>query len=79
MYTIQLAAYDTRPPAEQLVRKLAQRNVTARVNGSTKPFRVRLAFYRTRQEASSVVASLKTRGIIGFVTDEVPPVDVRTP
>ncbi|MEO7712873.1 MAG: SPOR domain-containing protein [Gemmatimonadaceae bacterium] len=79
MYTIQLAAYDTRPPAEQLVRKLAQRNVTARVSGSTKPFRVRLAYYRTRQEASSVVAALKARGIIGFVTDEVPPVDVRTP
>lgn len=79
MYTIQLAAYDTRPPAEQLVRKLAQRNVTARVSGSTKPFRVRLAYYRTRQEASSVVAALKARGIIGFVTDEVPPVDARTP
>ena len=79
MYTIQLAAYDTRLPAEQLVRKLAQRNVKARVSGATKPFRVRLDYYRTRQDASAAVAELKTRGIIGFVTEEVPPVDVRTP
>ena len=79
MYTIQLAAYDTRPPAEQLVRKLAQRNVKARVSGATKPFRVRLDYYRTRQDASSAVVALKTRGIIGFVTEEVPPVEVRTP
>ena len=79
LYTIQLAAYDTRPPAEQLVRKLAQRNVKARVSGANKPFRVRLDFYRTRQDASSAVVALKARGIIGFVTEEVPPVDVRTP
>ncbi len=79
MYTIQLAAYDTRPPAEQLVRRLAQRSVKARVSGTTKPFRVRLDYYRTRQEASAAVAGLKARGIIGFVTEEVPPVDVRTP
>ena len=79
MYTIQLAAYDTRPPAEQLVRKLATRGVTARVSGTAKPFRVRLDFYRTRQEAANVVSALKARGIIGFVTEEVPPTETRSP
>jgi cell division protein FtsN len=73
MYTIQLAAYDTRPPAEALVGKLAARGVKARVSGTAKPFRVRLAFYRTRQEALAEVAALKARGIIGFVAEEVPP------
>jgi cell division protein FtsN len=73
MYTIQLAAYDTRPPAEALVTKLATRGVKARVSGTAKPFRVRLAFYKTRQEASAEVAALKARGIIGFVAEEVPP------
>ena len=73
MYTIQLAAYDTRPPAEQLVRKLATRGVKARVSGTAKPFRVRLDFYRTSQEAASIVTALKARGIIGFVTQETPP------
>jgi hypothetical protein len=73
MYTIQLAAYDTRPAAEQLVRTLAARNVKARVSGTAKPFRVRLDFYRTRKEAVDAAAALKARGIIGFVTEEVPP------
>ena len=79
MYTIQLAAYDTRPPAEQLVRKLATRGVQARVSGTARPFRVRLDFYRTRLEAANVVASLKARGIIGFVTAEAPSAEARSP
>ena len=79
MYTIQLAAYDTRPPAEALVRKLATRGVKARVSGSAKPFRVRLDFYRTRQEAANVVSALKARGIVGFVAEEVPPAGTRSP
>ena len=79
MYTIQVAAYDTRPPAEQLVRKLATRGVKARVSGTTKPFRVRLDFYRTRQEETRAVAALKGRGIVGFVAQEVPPAEVRSP
>ena len=79
MYTIQLAAYDTRPAAEQLVRTLATRNVKARVSGTVKPFRVRLDFYRTRQEATKVVAALRARGIIGFVTEEVPPTEAASP
>jgi len=79
MYTIQLAAYDTRPPAEQLVRRLATRGVTARVSGTARPFRVRLDFYRTRQEAVNVVASLKARGIIGFIAEETPPTAARSP
>jgi hypothetical protein len=79
MYTIQLAAYDTRPPAEALVSKLATRGVKARVSGTARPFRVRLAFYRTRQEAAAEVAALKARGIIGFVAEEVPPPGTRSP
>ncbi len=79
MYTIQLAAYGTRPPAEALVRKLATRGVKARVSGSAKPFRVRLDFYRTRQEATNVVTALKARGIVGFVAEEVPPAGTRSP
>ena len=69
-WTIQLAAYNTRPDAEALVRKLAARGVKARISGDAKPFRVRLDYYETRQEAAARVAELKQRGIIGFVTDE---------
>jgi cell division septation protein DedD len=70
IWTIQLAAYNTRQDAERLVRKLAARDVKARISGTSKPFRVRLDYYPTRQAAAAVVAALKRRGIIGFVTDE---------
>jgi len=70
IWTIQLAAYNTRPAAEALVRKLATRGVKARISGETKPFRVRLDYFQTRAEAVARVAELKQRGIIGFVTDE---------
>lgn len=77
-YTIQVAAYNTRPEAERLIAKLAKGGLTARVSGSAKPFRVRLDFYATRQEAAAEVAQLKKKGIIGFVTTEEPPaVDAR--
>ena len=72
-YTIQLAAYGTRADAEQLVKKLQAKGVTARVSGEAKPFRVRLDFYPTRQAALAEVASLKERSIIGFVTEERAP------
>jgi cell division septation protein DedD len=78
-YTVQLAAYSTRPDAERLVAKLATRGVKARVSGTAKPFRVRLDFYRTRKEAADVVAGLKARGIVGFVTEETPPAGTTTP
>lgn len=70
IWTIQLAAYNTRADAERLVKKLAARDVKARISGDTKPFRVRLDYYPTRQAAAAEVAALKQRGIIGFVTDE---------
>jgi len=70
IWTIQLAAYNTRADAERLVNKLASRGVKARISGEAKPFRVRLAYYPTRQAAVAEVAALKERGIIGFVTDE---------
>jgi cell division protein FtsN len=78
-YTIQLAAFNTRPEADRLVAKLGASGVKARVSGSTKPFRVRLDFYPTRQQALDEVASLKQRGIIGFVTTEAPATAGKTP
>ena len=70
IWTIQLAAYNTRADAEALVRKLGARGVKARISGDKKPFRVRLDYYETRQAAAARVAELKQNGIIGFVTDE---------
>jgi cell division protein FtsN len=79
IYTIQLAAHNTRADADRLVAKLAARGVTARVSGVAKPFRVRLAFFPTRQAALNEVASLKQKGIIGFVTTEEPSAEAKRP
>lgn len=79
IYTIQLAAYNTRADAERLVTKLGASGVKARVSGAAKPFRVRLDFYPTRQVALDEVASLKQRGLIGFVTTEESAPEGRTP
>ena len=79
VYTIQLAAYNTRVEAEHLVTKLGARGVKARVSGTMKPFRVRLDFYSTRQTAVDEVAALRQRGIIGFVTTEEPAPERKTP
>jgi cell division septation protein DedD len=70
LWTIQLAAYNTRADAERLVKKLSARGVKARISGEAKPFRVRLDYYASRQAAAAEVAALRERGIIGFVTDE---------
>jgi hypothetical protein len=77
-YTIQLAAFNTRPEAERFAATLAKRGLSTRISGTAKPFRVRLGFYRTSQEASAEVAALKARGIISFATTEDPPAS-RTP
>ncbi len=71
-YTIQLAAFNTRPEAEQFVHKLATRGISARVSGTAKPFRVRLGYYATRPAAAAEAAALKARGIVGFVAEEPP-------
>ena len=79
IYTIQVAAYPTRAAAEQLVAKLAARDVKARISGTSKPYRVRLEFYPTRDAAQAAVVSLKERGIIGFVTTEPAAPDRTSP
>ena len=78
-WTIQLAAYNTRPDAQRLVIKLEGRGVKARISGDAKPFRVRLDFYPTHAAAAAAVAELKARGIIGFVTEETAPGGATTP
>jgi len=78
-YTIQVAAYNTRPDAERLVARLATRDIKARVSGTSMPFRVRLALYRTRKEAANEVVALKRRGIVGFVAEETRPVGATSP
>jgi len=68
VYSIQVAAYETRAAADRTVRTLVARGIDARVDGTTQPFRVRIGRYPTQAEALKAAAALKVRGITGFLT-----------
>jgi cell division protein FtsN len=70
-YSVQLAAFDTRPEAEARVRQLGARQIDARVDGERKPFRVRTGYFATRAEATAALARFKRAGFNGFVAELV--------
>jgi TolA-binding protein len=72
-YTVQVAAYDTRPAAEALIERLKARGYTARLASSARPFRVRVGRYDTRADALAAQQRLKAKGIEGFVTEMEKP------
>jgi cell division septation protein DedD len=67
-YSVQVAAYDASQPAIRMARMLKTRGLESRVDGTTRPFRVRVGRYNTRAEAVKAAAALKSQGIAGFVT-----------
>ncbi len=69
VFTVQLAAYNTRREANAYVARLAKRGITARVDGDRKPFRVRVGKYDTREEATAMLAKLKKQGQSGFLAE----------
>jgi cell division septation protein DedD len=68
-YTVQVAAYGTRPAAEGLIERLKARGYTARLASSERPFRVRIGRYDSRADAAAAQQRLKAKGIEGFVTE----------
>ena len=67
-YSVQVAAYESREAAARMAEVLVSRGVDARVDGNTRPFRVRVGKYATRAEAVKVAQTLKSQGQNGFVT-----------
>ena len=67
-YSVQVAAYQTKEAATNLVTTLKERGLDARVDGTSAPFRVRVGKYGTRAEAVKAQASLKAQGQNGFIT-----------
>lgn len=68
-YSVQAAAYESRPPAEKLATTLKSRGLDARVYGKTKPFRVRIGHYATRAEAVRAQTAMRAKGVTSsFVT-----------
>jgi cell division septation protein DedD len=67
-YSVQIAAYNSREPAQALAGVLVERGIEARVDGTTSPFRVRVGKYATRADAVKAAATLKSQGHNGFIT-----------
>ncbi|MEP6834669.1 MAG: SPOR domain-containing protein [Gemmatimonas sp.] len=69
-WTVQIAAYQTKADADTLVKKLAAKDIAARVVGTKKPFRVQVGRYATRADATAALATLKKHGQkTGFVAE----------
>ena len=67
-FTVQLAAYDQRAPADRLATTLRGQGLEARVVGTKKPFRVRVGRYATRADADEashrIDAIAKSKSIV---------------
>jgi DedD protein len=61
-FAVQFAAYNDRPGAEGYAALLRGRGITARVEGSTAPFRVRAGRFASRQEAEAAAVLWRRPG-----------------
>ena len=71
-YSVQLAAYDTRAPADSLAKRLSARGYAVRVVGDTKPYRVRVGRYATRERATDAVRQMGKVNVRGVVVQAEP-------
>ena len=68
-YSVQLAAYARSADADAMVKRLEGMGITARVEGTTAPFRIRTGRYATRAAAVEALGQLTKRGLTGFVAE----------
>ncbi|MEO7358775.1 MAG: SPOR domain-containing protein [Gemmatimonadaceae bacterium] len=69
-WTVQVAAYPSKADADALVKRLAAKDITARVAGTKKPYRVQVGRYATKADATAALATLKKNGQkTGFVAE----------
>jgi cell division septation protein DedD len=66
-YSVQVAAYTSKPEADKLVSTLTKRGYGARVDGNVAPFRVRIGRYATNREAELALVKIKANYKDAFV------------
>jgi len=69
MWTVQVAAYNSKATADALVKTLKDKGYDARTYGTIAPFRVRIGRYDTRAKAESAAEKMNAKKITGFVTE----------
>jgi cell division septation protein DedD len=68
-YTVQVAAYSSKPAAEELRARLATQGFDARVVGTSAPYRVRVGRYDTREAAEGMAQRMKGKNMSVMVTE----------
>ena len=69
-WTVQVAAYPSKADADALVKRLAAKDITARIAGTKRLYRVQVGRYATKTEATAALAALKKNGQkTGFVAE----------
>lgn len=71
-FSVQVAAYDSQEAAQRMAAGLVARGLEARVDGTTRPFRVRIGKYASRADAVKMAQTLKRQGQNGFVAQVTP-------
>jgi cell division septation protein DedD len=66
-WSVQVAAYNRKAQADQLASTLGKRGYSARVDGTTAPFRVRIGRYASAKDAESALREIKSKKMTGFV------------
>lgn len=66
-FSVQVAAYQTKPEADRLVTRFRANGHDARTFGTVAPFRVRIGRFRTRSEAVVLAKVLKEKSGAAFV------------
>jgi cell division protein FtsN len=72
-WAVQVAAFQTRAGAQDLVARLGKRGLTAHVSGSAAPYRVRIGRLASRADAVKLQQELAAKKITGFVVSEETP------
>ncbi|HWL40524.1 MAG TPA: SPOR domain-containing protein [Gemmatimonadaceae bacterium] len=66
-FSVQVAAYNRKAQAEQLAATLVKRGYSARVDGTSTPYRVRIGRYASSRDAEAALKEIKARKMAGFV------------
>ncbi len=66
-FSVQIAAYEERGPAERASSRMTARGLDAHVDGDAAPFRVRIGHFETRAQAQAALERLRAQGQSGFI------------
>jgi len=66
-WSVQVAAYTKKASADQLASTLSKRGYSARVDGTSTPFRVRIGRYASLRDAEAALREMKSKKMVGIV------------